>query len=305
VPPRVSLCVILAGGIKPSPLVQASGKSVLDAFVTPTQTVLGTWTDRVRTAWGGSKTPRIVVVHGGPGAKPAPDAGIDVEVQQDNTEFRGPAGAVRDAATEEDPGSFILVIEGASFLRSSLDRLFVDPADSAAAAVGICADRTPAGLYLLRRDLLNLVPPIGFMDLKEQFLEQAREAGHRIVVRDMGDQAIQRLWTRRDLLAASNARRLPTTASNGKAGKRDAQAIVQPGLSSSCICRGSRVAEDALMVDSMVMPGATVGARAVVVRTVLFEGARVEPGEIVLDQMISANGRVGSGGQGMTGVLQR
>ncbi len=315
-PPAVSLCVVLAGGIKTPPLARAAGRSVLDVWVSPSRTVLGAWVDRVREAWSGvdspeTDPPEMVVVHGGPGSKPEPHSDLNVRVRDDDTEFRGPAGAVRDAANGQDSASFVLVIEGASFLRSPLNRLFCDPAESASAVVGINADGSPAGLYLIRRELLDLVPPIGFIDLKEQLLRQAKEAGHRIVVRDMGPSAFQRLKTRRDLLAATRpiAGGLgsgpgPEPGPGPEAWKRGDRTIGRPGLGGGCICEGASVAEDALMIDSVVMPGAVVGSRAVVVRSILFEGARVEAGEIVLDQMVAADGRSGSGRSGPTGEVQ-
>lgn len=286
VPPKVSLCLILSGGITSSPLADASGMSVLDLHVSPSRTVLEAWADLVRGAWDQSDCPDIVVLHAGSGAVPSPAVDLNVRVRHDESEFRGPAGAIRDAAVDVEPDSYVLVVEGASFLRQPIGRLFCDPKESVSAVVGVNSDCSPAGLYLLRRDLLDLVPAIGFMDLKEQMLSQAKDAGHRIVVRDMGDRALQRLRTREDLLAAS-------VTNDGLNGGPDLSypIIARGNTIGNCRCNDSHIANDALLVDSVAMPGSTVGAKAVVVRSILFGGAHVEPGEIILDELVSSNGR--------------
>ena len=64
-PLSLAACLLLAGGLKPSPLVSQTGGSVLDLYLRPGCTVMGLWLDRFQElAAHIGQLPDIRVVHG-------------------------------------------------------------------------------------------------------------------------------------------------------------------------------------------------------------------------------------------------
>ena len=98
--PPIRCCVLLAGGPTASPLARATGRSPLDLFVLPTDSVLGVWLDRLASI-GPASVPGMEVRvlydrHGPrPSDPPARDR-IRTIIEADPRELRGPAGAVRE-----------------------------------------------------------------------------------------------------------------------------------------------------------------------------------------------------------------
>ena len=285
--PDVALCVLLGGGIRAAPLAIASGQSVLDLSVSPAATVGGAWIRKIARISSIDRSPRIVIVHGGPTPAPALADAEGVSILRDEDAFRGPAGAVRDAVGDQSDDSYVLVIEAASYMQRSMDTIFASLVSRHAdVVVATNADHSPAGVYLIHRRVIELIPVIGFMDLKEQFLSLADEAGYEIVVCDLGRRAISRIRTRSDLLEAS-ALACGRNGTNGYA----REAIVSKSVYGvHCVCPGASVAEDAMILDSIIMPGARVGSAAVVARSVLFRDAVVDAGESVVERCVSRLG---------------
>ena len=281
--PDVALCVLLSGGIRAAPLSIASGQSVLDLSVSPDATVGGAWIRTIARISPTDSPPRIVIVHGGPTPAPGLADAEGVSILRDEDEYRGPAGAVRDAAGDQPDDSYVLVIEAASYMQRTLDTMFAS-LDSCHAdvVVAINADRSPAGVYLIRRRVIDLIPAIGFMDLKEQFLSLADQAGYEIVVCDLGRRATSRIRTRSDLLEASAL----ACGRNGTNGYARRAIVSRSVYGVHCVCPGASVADDAMILDSIIMPGARVGSGAVVARSVLFRDAVVADGDSVVERCV-------------------
>lgn len=200
----IAECIILAGGLRPPPLAQATGQSVLDLRITPSRTVLGSWVDHValltrcplRVVFGDSVPEPALPEH-------APDA---VTIIRESARYRGPAGVVRDQCIGGDPCDTILVAEGARWLDGDISELLVAHATSGAAVtVATNPDDSPAGMYLLRRETLGLVADRGFIDLKEQWLEKVHQAGLPIFVHRLTSPGTRRLWTHDQFLEAAKA----------------------------------------------------------------------------------------------------
>jgi len=276
----LSGCVILAGGINVSQLVRAANRSVLDLHLTPTRTVLDLWVEKFDDIAG--EHVRTVVAHSGSVPAPAPIDGV--EVVSDADHYRGPAGAVKDAIGSLPEGGAVFVVEGAGFLERGLETMTRLRDDVGAdVVVGVGRDRTPAGVFLLGHKVLNLIPRVGFMDLKEQLLGKAVEKGLHVAVCDLQAGRPTRLRNRRQFLAASGAAHpKPPSARNGLLAK-------QP-FNVNCVCEGAHVSASAHLMDSIVMPGARVGDDAVVVRSIVMPGAVVERGAAVVDCCVSSAG---------------
>lgn len=286
-PLDLAACILLAGGLRPSPLVAAAGYSVLDLWISPSMTVLESWINRVTDLAGlsnGAFPIRIITDLNvpSPGSLPADDR---LRIEREPQAFRGPAGVLRDSTQSCDPSRHILVGEAARFVTTDLQRL-VDIHRARDADVTVAANRggDPSGVYLIRIDSLRLVPPLGYTDIKEQWLRQAVDAGLRVHVHPLQASGAMPLRTRRQFMEAvriANAQSdYPLPPARGVLRSQDAE-------NARVICPGSIVGPGASVIDSVVMPGAVVGASSVVVRSIVSPGAIIEPGSEIVDQIVS------------------
>jgi hypothetical protein len=288
----LAACLLLAGGLKPSPLVAQTGGSVLDLYLRPDATVLSFWLDRFQELAPSAPGPVIHIAHGA--STPAPNdmlarrRGYRLRVEEDRQEFRGPAGAVKDACADYSPGSMVLVAEAARFVAGDLSPMLAAHVQSGAdITVGCNPDSSPAGLFLIRCKTLTLVPPIGFMDLKEQWLGKAVEAGLNVRVHRLRDFTSYELRTRTDFLAAARA------AGGIVSATLPAPADVHVNGSSAneehALPRAVEVGVGAVIVDSVIMPGAQIGKDAVVARSIVCPGGVVPPGAAIVDAVVPSS----------------
>lgn len=282
-PRPIAAAVLLAGGLKPSPLASAARRSVLDLHLTAERTVLGMWLDRLAALGAGpdSAPPPARVIFDS--HSPAPTGlGVgpydNVRFQKEPHAFRGPAGAVKDVCADVESGDSVLVCDAGRYLDGSLVCMLADhDRRNADITIASDADESPSGLYLIRGSALALIPQKGFLDLKEQFLERALKAGLGVWVHRLGDRRSYTLRTRAQFLAAAHA-----AARAGRAAEpRDPLRVIAPDAD---------VEVGAHIVDSVVMPGARVEAGCVIARSLVCPGARVPRGMDVLDAVVSADG---------------
>ena len=123
-------------------------------------------------------------------------------------------------------------------------------------------DGSPAGVYLVRCGGLDLVPAAGFVDLKEQWLPRAVEAGLNVRVFQLRAPGARPLRTRQEFLTA----------------------VVPAGT--RIVCPGGLIGPDASVTDSIVMPGAVVGPACTIVRSVLCPESRVRAGANIVDAVV-------------------
>jgi len=304
---RVSAAILLAGGLRPSPIVAEIGRSVLDLHLTRQRTGLELWLARLDEL-GEMLAPgfRVRVIHGGTGVVPreprwTPE-GVVLSIESHRGEFRGPAGIARDAASSEDPDALLLIAEAARFCGSPLAPL-IERHKSLGADVTVATnpDGTPAGIYLVRAGCLSIVPEIGFTDLKEQWLTRARGAGYAVWCDRFGEPGAMPLRTREDCVRAARAAAGQSSDLRrySMLGRLDG---VEDGV--SVVAPGAVVEPGAVVRDSIICEGAVIGAGAVVVRSVVAPGARVEAGAAVVDLALSGFGMGGTrNGRGRGGVL--
>ncbi len=269
----IAAAILLAGALRPSPLASAVDRSVLNLYLCPSRTVLGRWLDAVAGLDLGSVAVRVIHDDN----LPAPTrAGLrpddSVEIEKERGRFRGPAGVVRDVCETIGPDLSVLIADSARCFRGDLGGMAAEHARRGADITVACDEQgAPAGLYLVRRGVLDLVPRSGFMDLKEQLLDRAVKAGLGVWVHRLAPGASTPLRTRGQFIAAAEA-----------AGAGEVPFAV--------ICLEADVDPSAVIVDSVVMPGALVGAGAVVARSMVCPGARIEAGQEVVDAVVAAAG---------------
>ncbi len=325
----VDLVVMLAGGLKPSPLAAAAGRSVLDLSVDGRQTVLGHWLEHLAplaaASVGDGPGLPVRILHGSALAPTAPDrlpdglagwlpAGLELTIERESKEFRGPAGVVKDAAEHLPEGATILVVEAARWFGGDLcevvrahhqydrDGRTKDGEGPSAVTVVAGQGRAPAGIVVLERSTLDPISQLGFMDLKEQWLSKVAEGGRAVRVVDLGGTPSVLLREREGLLrAARYASIRDSVGASIGVGNRSEEGGPD-GLHSlrSLYCGSDQgyfaaVSPDATIqpntsiVDSVIMEGAVVKAGAIVARSVICPGAVVREAEVVVDQVRSGS----------------
>lgn len=121
------------------------------------------------------------------------------------------------------------------------------------------------------------------MDLKEQWLGKILATGHRVGVHRIRDGWSRPLRTREQLLSAARAAALDCPS-------RSAEHFASvPGVIShgtfQCVSADARVAPDAVVIDSIIMPGARVEAGCVVARSIVCTNATLAAGEVLVDSV--------------------
>jgi len=276
-------CVILGGGITPVPLARATGMAVLDLPIRGDTTMGELLCERLADTFRLPEGQRALVVRseGLPIPRRLPDC---LELMTEPQRYRGPAGAVRDVCGRGDPDAWILVVEGNRYLGESLEVLVRHATEDADVVVGTNPDQSPAGVYLLRRRVVDMTPTMGFLDLKEQLLNKCRANGGRTVAAMFKGVGVFQIRTRVELLRAIE------TDSREQAEQVHSlyvKRVVAQQKWASLIQSDSTVDPEAVVIESVVMDGADVGPGAVVVRSIVCPGAVVRPGAELVDRVVT------------------
>ncbi|MFI4855371.1 MAG: hypothetical protein ACIAQF_10400 [Phycisphaerales bacterium JB065] len=299
--PAIDLVVMLAGGLKPSPLAAAAGRSVLDLSVDGRQTILDHWLEHLAPLATSSQGLPVRILHGSSLTPTAPDhlpGGLEVSIERELKEYRGPAGVVKDAAEHLPQGATVLVVEAARWFGGDLGEVVRahhahdgEPPEPSSVTVVAGQGRAPAGIVVLERSTLDSISQLGFMDLKEQWLGRVAESGRSVRVVDLGGTPSVLLREREGMLTAARhatkrhfkansadqndsrpIRSLYSGSDQGYFAALSPQATIEPNTS---------------IVDSVIMEGAVVKAGAIVARSVICPGAVVAEAEVVVDQVRS------------------
>lgn len=282
--------VLMAGGFSPPPLSVAAGCSLLDLHLTPEDTVVDRWVWAISTLDRAGLAGERLCLCGGVAALPQATLG-GLKTVLDRSDYRGPAGALRDACEEMPGGTTIIAAEAARCCTIDLSRMLATHRRSGAdVTVGRNHDQSPSGIYMIRRELLDTVPHAGFMDLKEQWLARLISRDHHVHVHELREEGAIPLRTRVEFLRAMRAcNGWPAAERVSGLEPRTMRGTRRVG---SVVCGDAEVAEDAVLVDSLVMPGARIGAGALVARCVVGPGASVAAGSEILDAVIGRDGPV-------------
>ncbi len=290
--PAVRACIVLAGGLRPSRLVEAAGRSVLDLYLTPGQTVLDIWIDRLSLlpSVDGQPVP-IRVVHNAHVPAPWPVAGAtNVRIEHDPLAYRGPAGVVADLCAGYDDHEQVLITDASRVPACDLASMVVEHLRTNADITVACnPDESPGGLYITRCRALRMISPIGFVDIKEQWLARATAAGLYVRVHCLSTPGALPLRTRTDFLVAARYANWQYCVGEGSSA-----ALRRTGIDNypylRVVGRGAAVASNARIHNSVIMPGAVVGRGALIVRSVVCSSALIEPGSYVAEAVVSASG---------------
>jgi hypothetical protein len=289
--------IVLAGGLRSSPISKATGRSVLDLFLTSRQTVLDLWLDRFAVCSGRFGGPVPVRVAFGANVPPPASLGHcaeHVSFELDPRPFRGPAGLLGDLCRRYQPDQHVLVVEASRGPTVDLQPLLDEHAEyEADITLGCNPDGSLAGMLVARCRAMRLIPLIGFMDLKEQWINRAREAGLRVRAFHFKPPGAPRIGTLDQFLRTART----IARGSSEAGAAECGVVrAGDGLGVNIICPGARVEPGATLVDSIVMPGAIIGAGSVVVRCLVAHQTFIQSGTKIADLIISRDGNLMTAG---------
>lgn len=297
---RPMAAVILAGRIRPSPLREAIDVHVLCLPVGAQGTLLDAWMCEL------AKVPdllevRVVVntaadvdaVSAIAGAYRRGGEGCPVlRIIAEPASWRGAGGILRDVTSELPDDAMVLVCEGKRLPPASLTPLLEvidgEAGNDIAGVVGVVGKDEPGGVYAFSRRAIDIIPSIGYFDMKEQFLPELSAAGEKVVTAKLDD-AAWRLYNLESYLAT-----VRKSLADGSGNRTNIRASDRASISGSavldgcCIIEPGAVIEDGAVVhDSVVLWGATIGGGAIVSRSVVGPLAVVEPRARVVQSFVS------------------
>lgn len=286
--PRVVGLMLLAGRVSPSPLRSAAGRPTFELPICNGKTVLDLWTHQsslLAEAGGESQLSLQVLLELGAEVPRSLQSQADrgaIVITHDHGEIRGAGGALRDATLSLSEDAYVLAVPAGQVALVPLPqivRMLVTAWKGDADAVLVAnADGTPGTVLLARVGALRRIPAVGFVDLKEQALPLLARHGVVRVRRVRVPMAVS-VRTPMEYLRALRLLSDITVTTRTTATRRAAFSLVEPGAD---------VDPTATLHDSVVLAGATVGERAVLVRCVVGPGGVVPPGGVSIDTMLVA-----------------
>jgi hypothetical protein len=286
--------VLLGGSVRPSPLAQATGRSVLDLPLERNTTLINFWLAQSKDIAElaglepGRLPVRVMVSQNSPEPESAEERFFGTfRIERDRSEYRGTGGVLRDVGSEYDDDDLILVANAAQIL--------LDPLAAVAAAldrkggdVGLVShdDGTPSGIMLLSCKALRLAPVTGFADMKEQVLPLIASRFDVRVLRRRRPTGLP-VRTLEDYIQALRFHHLR------RAGKPVMNDPLAEDWSAafSLVEEGATVDPTARVHDSVVLSGSAVEPGAVLVRSVVCPGAVVRRDKTAVDQFVLPVGK--------------
>jgi hypothetical protein len=290
VPANIRAVILLAGGVQQRPLVAASGRSVLSLPLGDCRSLLDAW--RVHTlvlarrARRDCLPVRLVIDRSTPGPALQPEdfeAGMSVEL--DPLELRGTGGVLRDLCADYAADDYVVLVTAAQLMLEPLTDLVIELARTGGyVALVAHDDGTPSSLMLVRCGCLERIPKVGFIDMKEQGIPLIAQQ-HRVTVvrrqRAIGlpIRSLQEYVTAMRWSLAGHRTDAAVPTSPFAEVWRSAGALTEAGAS---------VHPSAKLHDSVVLAGGCVQANAILVRSLVCPGATVARGRTVVDRIVTA-----------------
>ena len=284
---RLRSVLLLGGSIRPNDLRRGIGRSPLDLPIGDGRTVLDLWRDQVATMADAVRweSPNIrLLIDQRTTAPIGTDAmsPVDVVTLQDRNELRGTGGVLRDVTEAFDDDDYVLVANAAQIFREPLLRIAA-ALTATAGEVALVAhdDGSPSSLALVRCGALRSIRSAGYIDFKEQFLPQIAGSNRVTVVRrrfaiGMPVRSLSEYIATLRVLHVERDGDQPTTDQFGEAWTPTFSVIesagdvhLSAGIYDSVVLRGGRVERNAVLVRSVVCPGAVVPAGSTLIDRVV------------------------------------
>ena len=289
---QLKAVVLLGGQLRPSPLIQAVQRSVLDLPVSEEKTLLNHWlTDAVELA----KFARVDGVPVRVLVSRAQDEPISLQprfreilnIERDSSEYRGTGGVLCDITREYADNDFVLVANAAQLLLEPLSALAtaLDHKRSDIAMVSHL-DGMPGGLMLIRCATLRQINPVGFVDFKEQALPTIARQFDVRVVHCRRPTGLPLRTTSDYIMALKQWHRGPGRIQGSRRGQIDPLAEdFSRGF--TVVESGAWVDSTAYLHDTVVLRGARVEGSTAVVRSLIGPRAQVKRDARVMDAFVN------------------
>jgi hypothetical protein len=193
---------------------------------------------------------------------------------------RGTGGVLADYLTRRESAyedlDYLFVIERSGCPPRSLRGFFQNLESNPDILIGVSELDRLVGIMAIKPHVLELVPEVGYFDLKEQTVDKAVQCGLSVTAAVIMPRAIQ-VRSLRGWLDAIRYLNLPESSSG--------EPVSYSAHGTNCIDPGARIGK-AVILDSIVMENATVENGAIIARSVLCPGAHVASGTHVIDSII-------------------
>ncbi len=283
-----AVVLLLCGGLSRPPLATSLGAPLLVLPQTPEKNVLGCWIDAFTRA--GLPIDRCrLLTNTGDCPDPLDRAGI--EALPDTGPYRGPAGVVRDALDRLEPEGCCLIVESSRLLSEPgalAGLLEACRAREKTVTVATNPDGSFSGIIAADAGAIRLIPGIGFIDIKEQWLPAASREGFEIIPHTLDAPCYSIRTARSYLEALRRMGRFEGPTSHRLVGRGIKTMFGEP-YGGSLIAESADIAPDAVVSCSAVGDGVTIESGAVVVRSVVGPGARVKKGDLIIDTVVQTS----------------
>ena len=293
---KLRALVLLGGAMRPTPLITAVARSILDLPIAEDRTVLRQWHAQATNLANDLSVERLPVrvMINRNSARPnltTSENHVVIRIHEDETEYRGTAGVLHDLTDHYDDDDYVLVVNGSQIVLKRLTEIFGILAETAADVSLISHhDGSPSNAMLVRCGALRQISEIGFVDMKEQALPKIANR-HRVVVVHQTEPTAIPIRTMTDYIRAL---RWFHTESNDETTERFARdhpfaEAWQPTF--SIIEKGATVERDARIHDSVILAGAYIERGGVLVQSIVCPGGRIRRKEVVTDRLVMADSR--------------
>lgn len=283
---RNTAALILCGGLTRPPLAEALGAPLLTLPQTPRQSVFDGWLEAFDRAGISLERCRLLT-DSADGCHGHLDRG-GVEILSDTGPYRGPAGVVRDAVDRLDLSGCCLIIENSRML-TNVDALGglirSHRTHEKVITVSINPDGSFSGLIAADADAVRLIPGIGFIDIKEQWLPAASREGFEIVLHELASPCLSIRTATSYIEALRRTGWFEHRGDHTIIGRGSSSLFGEP-YGGSLVADSADIAPDAVVSCSAVADGARIESGAIVVRSIVGPGARVKKDELIIDTVV-------------------
>ena len=279
--------IIFVGGPGQSKLRKAAGHPVCLLPIPGRRSLLHSWVDTLKTT---ERVHTIDIVTGRTEDAESlqeqispyeSDDEISIGVHVDEVSHRGTAGALKDFIEGRQGFENLMFIEGNRIPPEYPEALFCKDyeLDDVSGVLGRTSGHETAGMVLMKKEMLDLVPEMGFFDFKEQLIPRVLDSGSRILVKEI---------TRRSIRLSTPQAYLRQLIEYSPLEQDDASG---PYISSSAHVDSSSI----LGRNVIVGPNAWIDANCLIQDSVIMEGARVGPNSTLIRSIITRNSTVDEG----------
>ena len=206
---------------------------------------------------------------------------LNISVHADKASHRGTAGALKDFMDARPNFDDVIFIEGNRVPPEYPEKIFCDEFESEE-VIGVLGktslDET-AGMVLIKKKMLDVVPSMGFFDFKEQLIPRVLDLGFRILVKEI---------TRRSIRLSTPSAYLEQLIEFTPSRDDD---VSGPFVSDS-----ARIDPEAILGKNVIVgDGVTIGAGCLVQDSVILEGSKIGAGSTLIRSIITSNSKLENG----------